>query len=238
MSKNIQVQKTCKVCGTSFMVHNHRKDIARCCSNFCAGKYNTMKTMARNNIQQAIGHKTCPKCSTKKSLSEFYPNRSTSDKLDVLCSSCKRQEAREYGLSHLAERKAYHEKWIIANRITLKARRRAHYLAHKKESNLATRKTHIRMKYGITLEEYDAMLSSQKNICLICGTYISGRNAHLDHCHKTHKLRGFLCNNCNAGLGMFKDSKLLLTSAIAYLSAQPEHLQTSCKECHEKESSP
>lgn len=40
---------------------------------------------------------------------------------------------------------------------------------------------------------------------------------HLDHCHITGKIRGFLCSNCNTGLGLFKDNINLLESAIKYL---------------------
>jgi hypothetical protein len=38
-----------------------------------------------------------------------------------------------------------------------------------------------------------------------------------DHDHKTGKNRGFLCNNCNAALGYFKDSLLVMGAAIEYL---------------------
>lgn len=37
-------------------------------------------------------------------------------------------------------------------------------------------------------------------------------------CHKTGVFRGWLCNNCNFGLGQFKDSHELLQNAIAYLN--------------------
>ena len=39
----------------------------------------------------------------------------------------------------------------------------------------------------------------------------------LDHCHDTNTFRGWLCKNCNMGLGMFKDSKDYLERAITYL---------------------
>jgi len=40
---------------------------------------------------------------------------------------------------------------------------------------------------------------------------------HLDHCHKTGRIRGVLCNNCNTGLGKFYDDIELLKTAINYL---------------------
>jgi len=45
-----------------------------------------------------------------------------------------------------------------------------------------------------------------------------GNKAHLDHCHTTGKIRGFLCQKCNHGLGLFNDSIQALKSAIEYLS--------------------
>ena len=41
---------------------------------------------------------------------------------------------------------------------------------------------------------------------------------YLDHDWKTGKFRGWLCNNCNTGLGMFKDDLVLLENAKRYLT--------------------
>jgi len=43
------------------------------------------------------------------------------------------------------------------------------------------------------------------------------RELSIDHCHKTGKVRGLLCDSCNNGLGRFKDSVKLLESALKYL---------------------
>lgn len=56
----------------------------------------------------------------------------------------------------------------------------------------------------------------QCNMCAICGsTFV--RSPHLDHDHATGQVRGLLCNRCNTGLGMFKDSTELLAKATHYL---------------------
>lgn len=39
----------------------------------------------------------------------------------------------------------------------------------------------------------------------------------IDHCHKTGKVRGLLCNSCNKGLGFFNDNKELLKNAIKWI---------------------
>lgn len=37
------------------------------------------------------------------------------------------------------------------------------------------------------------------------------------HCHEKDKFRGWLCGNCNIGLGNFKDNVEILEKAIEYL---------------------
>jgi hypothetical protein len=74
--------------------------------------------------------------------------------------------------------------------------------------------------YGITSAEFDALLEAQGGGCGICGTTEwPGRHnrPHLDHCHETGRTRGVLCNECNTGLGKFRDRADLLAAAIAYL---------------------
>lgn len=54
--------------------------------------------------------------------------------------------------------------------------------------------------------------------CECCGEkLIPGIQTHLDHCHRTGKFRGWLCNRCNRGLGYFGDSIEGLQKAISYL---------------------
>ena len=39
----------------------------------------------------------------------------------------------------------------------------------------------------------------------------------VDHNHKTGRVRGLLCGNCNTSLGGFKDNPALLNKAIRYI---------------------
>lgn len=83
------------------------------------------------------------------------------------------------------------------------------------------RSSKMNIKYGITLDEYDAMLDSQNGHCAICPATDPGRKGrsflYVDHCHETGEVRGLLCGNCNDGLGRFRDDPALLRGAIAYL---------------------
>ena len=60
------------------------------------------------------------------------------------------------------------------------------------------------------------MLSNQSGHCAICINK-DKRKLAVDHCHKTGKIRGLLCSNCNQGLGMFKDNLDFLGRARNYL---------------------
>lgn len=72
--------------------------------------------------------------------------------------------------------------------------------------------------------DFDSMIEVYKNFngeCAICKssdpkTYY--KKFHTDHDHKTGKVRGLLCDQCNKGLGHFKDNIYYLESAIRYLN--------------------
>lgn len=71
-------------------------------------------------------------------------------------------------------------------------------------------------KYGLTVEQYEIMCLMQNNLCAICCEEPE-ENLHVDHDHVTGEVRGLLCNNCNNGLGRFKDNIESLENAILYL---------------------
>jgi hypothetical protein len=82
-----------------------------------------------------------------------------------------------------------------------------------------SRQAYISRKFGFSLEEYKERLAQQGSACAICEVKLltSGPLTHLDHSHKTGKIRAFLCTNCNRGLGHFQDSPELLSRAKVYL---------------------
>jgi|SRR3989338_7327555 len=62
---------------------------------------------------------------------------------------------------------------------------------------------------------YAELFERQGGLCGICRNPM--QRPVLDHCHKTLAVRGLLCSNCNNGLGQFKDSLELLSSALKYI---------------------
>lgn len=71
-------------------------------------------------------------------------------------------------------------------------------------------------KHRMTQQEHDAKLRKQRNRCAVCRKKFQ-KTPHIDHCHKTKRNRGLLCDDCNLGLGRFKDSIEVLSNAIQYL---------------------
>ena len=81
------------------------------------------------------------------------------------------------------------------------------------------------------MDEYIQKLTEQQNTCAICHSTTPGQNNikrfSVDHCHKTGKIRGLLCSNCNKGIGLLGDSILILEAAVEYLKNY-ENKEVSC----------
>ena len=61
----------------------------------------------------------------------------------------------------------------------------------------------IKKLYGLTKEEYLAKLETQGGKCMICeNDLMLDKKTHVDHCHKTGKVRDILCNDCNLLVGI------------------------------------
>lgn len=137
--------------------------------------------------------KRCPQCKREwpADLEHFYRNAGQRDGLSAYCRPCHRAYAKRY-LSDPERRAAQVE---------------------------ASRRNHLRRKYGITLEEWDALLAKQGGGCAVCGAPHdpNGGRLHVDHCHDTGRVRGLLCMVCNRLVGAAKDDPERLEKAAAYL---------------------
>lgn len=82
------------------------------------------------------------------------------------------------------------------------------------------RSTVMKNEYGITLADYNKMFDLQNGRCAICSKHQSElkRALHIDHCHKTGKVRSLLCQHCNTLLGFANDDIEVLKKSILYLS--------------------
>jgi hypothetical protein len=133
------------------------------------------------------------------------------------CSYC--QEFKEEGLFPKANGKARGYAWVC--KVCKKERRLSKQNSMtEQEWKLQNRRYWLKCSYNITLEEYNNKLIDQNHRCAICNsdeTQVYMQKLFVDHCHKTNKIRGLLCQACNIALGNLKDSVTILNSAIAYV---------------------
>lgn len=149
--------------------------------------------------------KTCTKCKVEKPESDFYQVRRAYKpvKLTARCKKC------------TCEVTAYSKKTEEA-----KASSKQASLRWKERNKDKIKNQVLKRTYGISLDEYNAMLSAQDNECAICEKEFANnqrRNLYVDHCHTSGIVRGLLCQKCNQGLGLFDDNKRFLKKAISYL---------------------
>ncbi len=141
--------------------------------------------------------KICSACGKKDQ--EFARNKAQKDGLQNQCKSCnKKTRAASHRQNYL---KNYRKKWYRKNIV-------------------AQRDYNLRKRYGISVEEYQALFEKQKGRCAICGMHALEftRALNVDHSHKTGKVRGLLCHKCNRGLGLFNDDSEKLINAVEYLN--------------------
>ena len=136
-------------------------------------------------------------------------------------------------LELLAHKKLYQKKYLSSEKGQLNQKRCRERWRAKPENRLKEKKKrdkyraslrgqikqreHHLKRYGITLEEYDKLLTAQEYKCAICDMFLKNIIVHLDHNHQTGEIRGLLCQKCNFGLGNFQDNSSLLQKAIKYL---------------------
>ena len=157
--------------------------------------------------------KTCNCCKQEKpNTSEFfYPYKTRNNTLAAICITCAKKKNKEY----------YHNNTDRMKEVTRQNREK------KKEAYGNTRYFRdARVKYGISKENYTQLWGNQGGRCKICENDLTvGQRPHIDHCHKTGKVRGLLCHNCNRGLGAFKDNPDFLLLACDYLLDFQETLE-------------
>ena len=71
------------------------------------------------------------------------------------------------------------------------------------------RKPRRAAELGVSEETYTALLEKQEGGCAICGNPPKTRRLHVDHNHRTGKVRGLLCFRCNRGLPTYATSDWL-----------------------------
>lgn len=151
----------------------------------------------------------------------------------ILSEEEKKEKRRKYRLDNKAKRSEYRKEYYQENKVKEKEYYRKNEDKIKETRKKYLQKSEVRekrkkqlfesslkRKYNLTIEKYNELHEKQKGCCAICHRHQSelGSRLNIDHCHSSNKVRGMLCNQCNQGLGLFKDDPETLKNAIEYLA--------------------
>jgi hypothetical protein len=126
-------------------------------------------------------------------------------------------------------RLAYMCAWRRANRDRINTKQRTRYAtdaefrASERERARKRKRERVCRVYGITVQEFDALLARQEGACWICRRRFRS-TPFIDHCHLTGWVRALLCTGCNSGLGSFCDYPAFLVRAGFFMQAWVQHL--------------
>lgn len=163
--------------------------------------------------------KICSRCDEPKPTSEFSVRARSSDGLASACRPCLAMAKR----AHRVANPEYY-KTLEAKRKKCPKRlawQRADYAKNRERHIKHATASRLHKQYGLTIEEYDAMYSSQNGKCAICQRpqEALSRKLSVDHNHKTGAVRALLCHNCNCLLGHSFEKIEILKLASEYLEA-------------------
>lgn len=189
--------------------------------------------------------KICKTCNEKKDLSEFHKHLNCKFKVRNECKKCRikkqlkyqknnKEAYLEYQKKHYSKNKKQYKKYAIEYKDIKNKQRREKYAndpeyrkkilkdikSYHKKNPLVKKRQSLKNLYNLSLEDFDNLLKKQNDSCAICKIKNNGNKRifpFVDHCHKTNKIRGILCINCNQALGKFKDNIQFLKNAIKYL---------------------
>lgn len=134
----------------------------------------------------------------------------------------------KYYKNHKDEILKRQKEFRLKNRDKINKSSREYYSTHQKEilkraqeyyhnDPDRSRNRKLQKAYGITQQDYVLMLVQQNGVCAICGSNNNGKALHIDHDHKTGKVRALLCAFCNHGLGYIENS-IWIKKAQSYLN--------------------
>lgn len=78
----------------------------------------------------------------------------------------------------------------------------------------SARVRYLMKSYGLKEADYNQMVEAQQGRCAVCGEV---KKLHINHNHKTKRIRELLCTRCNMVLGAVGENQELLYTAAAYL---------------------
>lgn len=160
-----------------------------------------------------VENKQCTGCAETKPIEGFYRKTASRDGRSARCKVCANAAVKA---------------WEKRNPDKLRERTYRWRERYPEKNQAIVRRSQLKKKYRITIEQYDAQLQAQGGVCAICksaDTRTRWNSFGVDHDHSCCPgsnscgkcVRGLLCGNCNTLLGMADDNISTLLAAVAYL---------------------
>lgn len=120
-----------------------------------------------------------------------HPFDKTNSLGNQYCGTCHKAAVAAYEKTEKC--KDRHSQWAQGDK------RKAYAKAYNLRNSDRAYFNYAKRKYGISKDEVFALLEKQNGACAICGLRAidAGERLHIDHNHKTGKVRGLLCRPCN-----------------------------------------
>ena len=132
--------------------------------------------------------------------------------------------AREYRAKNLEKKRAYEKEYYDKNPDKAKEKRRKYNANWVAKNPNANRNKHYKKRYGITVEQYEAMAKAQNYLCAICNLPETKKRKDgtisilaVDHDHTTGAVRELLCTGCNHMLGNIENKNVSLDAIASYI---------------------
>jgi hypothetical protein len=172
--------------------------------------------------------KTCTKCKEEKSLEAFGFDSRHRDGRQSHCRECDLAAKKVWRLANLEQVRLRDR--ARAGHATAKAAKAEYDRLYRKTPKRRLSERQVRLKtfwphltHAQAEQEWDRLLLEQGGVCAICkGKQLvyptKKKSLCIDHCHVSGQVRGLLCDPCNRGIGLLKDSIAIVSSALVYLT--------------------
>lgn len=164
-------------------------------------------------------NKKCSICKMDKELKEFSPNKSKRSGISSYCKPCKSVYGKKWNKENQEKKRIYNKQRYSDCREQIREKQNIWYKNNSEKHCDNNWKAKIKRNYGLSIEDYNNLYLKQEGKCKICERHQDDfkKRLSVDHCHKTGKIRGLLCDDCNTSLGKFRDDLKTLSNALKYL---------------------
>jgi len=135
--------------------------------------------------------KVCCRCKETKENTEFLRESRMKLGLTSACRVC----LRKYYNSRKDKNNAYRRNY-------------------RRSRPLESKKQHLKYIYDLSYEDYEQINLNQQYKRQLCKLE---KDLQVDHSHKTNKVRGLLCSDCNKDLGVIEKHKDKLMDFLRYI---------------------